>query len=223
MTSDPGHASRSDRAVIMARGLSVRMGRPKGLLKFSPGGPAFVRIIADLYLHRETPVDVLALAEFSEALQKELPRSGECRVLPEASGGDTALTMLMYWRSCKTAGIPCSHFWAHPVDLPLVAPGTLDLLAENSRRNPTRILRPVRAGIPGHPVILPYDVLAELDRRVSFHKGPMRDFLSHGVSMGWLESPMEVEVEDPGIDRDFDEPGDIDPAGNRRGKGGLHE
>ena len=212
MTSTGGHVSRSDRAVIMARGLGVRMGGPIGLLKFSSEGPAFVRIITDLYLQREMPVDVLALAEFSEDLQMELPQSGKCRVVPEVSGGDTALTMLMSWRFCKSEGIPCSHFWAHPVDLPLVAAGTLELLAENSRRHPTRILRPVRAGNPGHPVILPYDVLAELDRRVSFHNGPLRDFLAQGVSPGWLASPIEIEVEDPGIDRDFDRPGDFDSS-----------
>lgn len=195
----------------MARGLGVRMGSPKGLLRLSSDGPAFVRIIADLYLQREMPVDVLALAEFTRALERELPESQVCRVLSEVSGGDTALTMLMSWRSCKMAGIPCSHFWAHPVDLPLVAPGTLDLLAEYSYRHPTRILRPVRAGIPGHPVILPYDVLAELDRRVSFHNSPLRDFLSRGVTLDWLSPPVEIEVEDFGIDRDFDQPEDFDP------------
>jgi len=211
VTGSPGQAIRSDRAIIMARGLGVRMGSPKGLLRLSANGPAFVRIIADLYFQRGMPVDVLALAEVIRDLERELPESQGCRVLSEASGGDTALTMLMSWRSCKMAGIPCSHFWAHPVDLPLVAPGTLDLLAEYSAVHPTRILRPVRAGIPGHPVILPYDVLTELDRRVSFHKGPLREFLSRGVTMDWFSPPMEVEVEDTGIDRDFDRPGDFEP------------
>ncbi len=223
MISDNGKAVRSDRAVIMARGLSFRMGSPKGLLKFSAQGPAFVRLIADLYLHRDMPVDVLALAGFSDALARELPGSKECRVLPQASGGDTALTLLMSWRSCAKAGVDCSHFWAHPVDLPLVTPETLDLLAENSRRHPTRIIRPVRVGIPGHPVILPYDVLEELNRRASFHNGPLRDFLTHGVTGMWLAAPVEVEVEDSGIDRDFDRPGDFDPAGPWREKGGHHE
>ncbi|MEN8005646.1 MAG: NTP transferase domain-containing protein [Candidatus Krumholzibacteriota bacterium] len=223
MTAAGRSTPRSDRAVIMARGLGVRMGGPKGLLRFSSAGPAFVRIIADLYLKEKIPVDVPVLAELSVAHEKELPLQEECRVLPSPPGGDTALTMLMAWRSCRRTRTPCSHFWAHPVDLPLVTAGTIDLLWENSRQHPTRILRPVRDGIPGHPVVLPYDVLAELDRRESFHQGPLREFIAQGVFRGWLPEPVEMEVEDPGIDRDFDRPADLGPTRPGPGKGEFHE
>jgi CTP:molybdopterin cytidylyltransferase MocA len=204
---DPG--SRFDRAVIMARGLGSRMGSPKGLLRFSAGGQAFVRIIADLYLDLGFPVDAVVPDQYHPEHEQELPSGGDIRVISGGRGGDTALTLLMFWRSCRSEQTACSHIWAHPVDMPLATSETLVLLAENSRRYPHRIVRPVRQGIPGHPVILPYDVLSELDRRPTFQLGPLRDFLRQGIAERWLTPPVEVEVDDPGVVRDFDRPSDF--------------
>ena len=201
--------SRSDRAVILARGLGVRMGGLKGLLKLPGTGRAFVRIIADLYLGRGIPVDVVVPDRHREAHAAELPTREDCRILPAGPGGDTALTMLESWRVCRSAGPTCSHFWAHPVDLPLVTPETIETVRDASRKNPSRILRPVREGIPGHPVILPYDVLAALAERTAWHRRPLRDFLRKLRAEDLFPSPLEVEVADRGVDRDFDRPDDL--------------
>ena len=50
---------RQDRVVIMARGRGTRMGGPKGLLRLTPSGPVFVRLIADLYRAAGFQVDVV--------------------------------------------------------------------------------------------------------------------------------------------------------------------
>lgn len=207
----------------MARGRGSRMGGPKGLLRLPGADRTFLRVIIDTYLDRNAVLDVVVPEEHHGSHAKELPARSGCRILPAAAGGDTARTLLVSWRACLAEGRKCSHFWAHPVDLPLVLPETLALLEEASRRNPRRIIRPVRRGIPGHPVILPYDVLAALDRRPEFHEGPLRDFLRRGARDRWLEPPLEVEVEDPGIDRDFDRPGDLNPDMPPAGKDALHE
>ncbi len=204
-----GSFPRRDRAVIMARGLSARMGVPKGLLRLSSNGPAFVRIIADLYLNAGLPVDVVTREETFEDYRRELTVCDDLRLLPAEAGGDTALTLLIAWRSCLEAEIPCSHFWAHPVDLPLVPASAINLLADQSRREPDRIIRPMRQSVPGHPVILPVDVLAVLDGQENFHTGPLRDFLSTTGGPGMLPGPVMAEIDDPGIIRDFDRPEDF--------------
>ncbi|MCK9995341.1 MAG: NTP transferase domain-containing protein [Candidatus Krumholzibacteria bacterium] len=221
MRSSGESVPRRDRAVIMARGLSARMGVPKGLLRLSSNGPAFVRIIADLYLNAGLPVDVITREETFEVYRRELPECNELRLLPAEAGGDTALTLLIAWRSCLAAGIPCSHFWAHPVDLPLVTANAVDLLGDLSRREPDRIIRPTWKGIPGHPVILPVDTLAVLDVQENFHTGPLRDFLSTTGGPGMLPRQVMVEIEDPGIIRDFDRPDDFSRNGTAPHKKGA--
>ena len=214
---------RRDRAVIMARGLSARMGVAKGLLRLSADGPAFVRIIADLYLDAGIPVDVVLNKESFEDYRRELPERDDLRVLPAETGGDTALTLLIAWRSCLATEVPCSHFWAHPVDLPLVNAGVLDLMMEHSRRDPDRIIRPVNQGTPGHPVILPGAMLAVLDGKVDLHSGPLRNFLSTTGGPGVPPGPVMVEVGDPGITRDFDRPEDFLPNQSSAMEDDTHE
>ncbi len=214
---------RRDRAVIMARGLSARMGIAKGLLRLSSDGPAFVRIISDLYLDAGVPVDVVTRQEDFEAYRRELPESDKLRLLTAERGGDTALTLLIAWRSCLAAGISCSHFWAHPVDLPLVNADVVNVLMDHSRRNPERIIRPVHKGTPGHPVILPGDVLAFLDGQENLHSGPLRDFLSTTGGPGMLPVPVVVELEAPGIVTDFDRPEDFLPNQSSAMKDDTHE
>ncbi len=207
--STGGSVPRRDRAVIMARGLSTRMGVPKGLLRLSSDGPAFVRTIADLYLNAGLPVDVVTQQETFEGYRRELPECNDLRLLSAEAGGDTALTLLIAWRSCLAADIPCSHFWAHPVDLPLVTAKAVALLANQSHRDPDRIIRPMLKGTPGHPVILPVDILAALDVQENFHTGPLREFLSTTGGPGMLPGPVLIEVEDHGVIRDFDRPDDF--------------
>lgn len=202
--------SRKDRAVIMARGLGTRMGEPKGLLRLAPTRPVFVRMIAEMYLKAGFDVDVVTRQITAQAHRDELPQRDDLRVLSAPDGGDTAWTLLNVWRTWRAETKECTHVWAHPVDLPLVAPASLDLLRGCSQREPQRVIRPVRQGTPGHPVVLPVNVLKVLDQQETWQEGPLRDFLSHSVAEGLIPSPVTVEVSDPGIVYDFDRPEDLD-------------
>lgn len=205
------------RAVIMARGLSRRMGRPKGLLQLEEGGPAFVRIIADLYGDLGIPVDVVTLPENGEALRACLTGSGNVRVLEAGSGGETALTLLSAWREFGIEKDGCTHVWAHPVDLPLVTVETLEAVAEHSRRNASRVVRPTWRGTPGHPVVLPGLILSELESASQWHGEPLRGFLEHLQREEGYPVPLNVAVADEGVVRDFDRPGDLDPTHTEEG------
>ncbi len=151
MTAPVGNVLRSDRVVILARGRSLRMGTPKGLLRFADGGQAFLRMITDLYLNEGYPVDVVCTSETAEAYRGELPSGGNVRVVEGGTGGDTARTVLTAWESLVNERISCSHIWAHPVDLPLVKASTVRLLRQTSDDDPSRIIRPQCGGTPGHP------------------------------------------------------------------------
>lgn len=202
-------SNRQDRAVVMARGRSERMGAPKGMLRLSRSGLTFIRIIVDLYLDAGFPVDVVAGLDTAEIYRCELPEREDVRVLAAEPGGDTALTLLAAWRSCQAEPTAGSHFWAHPVDLPLVTSDTIAALRDNSVRDPDRVIRPVVKGTPGHPVILPRDVLACLSRQDKWQGGPLREFLGEAEAAGLLSSPLQVAFEDPGIIHDFDHPDDL--------------
>ena len=92
---------RRDRVVVMARGLSSRMGVPKGLLRLAPSGPTFIQAIVALYLNDGFPVDVVTTETMVEIYRGEWPAPEAVRVLPAAPGGDTALTLLAAWRSWR--------------------------------------------------------------------------------------------------------------------------
>ncbi|MGD9546935.1 MAG: NTP transferase domain-containing protein [Candidatus Krumholzibacteriia bacterium] len=189
---------RNDLAVILARGRSLRMGRPKGLLTVPGTHEPFVARIADLYAGW-ADVLVVALAGSAEDYRAVLAGRSNVRVLGEAGGDDTARTLCLAW-SGRT-GDP-QRVWAHPVDLPLVRPVTLERLNEAAALRPERAHRPVWQGEPGHPVVIPAALVAALAGACDYHPGPAGAFLGGRCGL--------VEVDDPGVARDFDSPEDLE-------------
>lgn len=196
----------------MARGLSRRMGSPKGLLRLDPGGPTFVKAIADLYRGQDIFAYVVVSRDNAEAYHLELRDREGLRVIEGEEGGDTALTLAVAWRAQEHLGFRCSHFWAHPVDLPLVEPATIRLLLDESRRHPDSLIRPVWSGDPGHPVIIPAAVLEALEGMSGWRIGSFRDCLSEAVAEGTLTMARTVPVVDVGVVHDFDCPTDLPAA-----------
>jgi len=202
---------RHDRAVIMARGQSRRMGMPKGLLRLDPAGDTFLGILTALYGGLGVPGDVVALAGTADRYRAVMPAGGKGRVLAAEPGGDTALTVLIACRTWRADKIAWSHVWAHPVDLPLVRPATLELLRDISRKHPDKVIRPVWEDNPGHPVLLPASALIHLESCILYHDRPLRDYLDADSFDGLRFGPELVPVGDPGVARDFDRPEDLAP------------
>lgn len=219
MTDPAGSIVRNDRAVIMARGGSLRMGSPKGLLRFSAQGKTFVCMIADLYLQAGFPVDVICTAETAGAYRAEFSATENVRVLEGASGGDTAMTVLTVWRSLIDDGMAFSHLWVHPVDLPLVDSASICKLQLCSASDPSCIIRPRYRGAPGHPVVIPGSHIAELEKRAEFHAGPLREYLEFSGEVAGSPLHVDLEIDDEGTVKDFDRPEDFDsfqqPTKNR--------
>ena len=212
MTAMGSDNSRRDRAVIMARGFSSRMGVPKGLLRFQESGPTFLRTLVDLYLERGIPADVVTMISVADDYGAELPPEGDARIITAGPGGDTALTLLTAWRAWRVEGTACTHVWAHPVDMPLVRADTLEELRQWSRRQPGRPVRPSWQKEPGHPVLLPVDILDRLQSRPMFHEKPFRLFLEDKEPGRSHLVPVMLEVADRGVVQDFDRPEDLEPG-----------
>ncbi len=210
MIAAPGTGSfRHDLTVILARGASRRMGRPKGLLSLPGGDQPLVRIIADLYRGR-APVVVVTLEILAEEYRRALEGMAQVTVLGHPSGGETALSVWEGWHGFK-AREPVSHVWAHPVDMPQVAPGTLDRLLALSTERPEALVRPEFGGQPGHPVVIPVSWLRGLAPGSRALSGPFRDVIAGQQAAEGSLPVMTCRCDDPGTVRDFDSPRDLDP------------
>lgn len=199
--------SRLDAVVILARGEGQRMGGPKQGLRIPGGSKTFLEMIAGIYEPRGWPVTVV-VGPGQTAATGALATG--VRIVEGPSGGDTALTMMTAWKADALAFTPPTHYWAHPVDLPLVGQDSVARLLEVSERHPRAIVRPGQGGDIGHPVILPREILQALGGEPARHDGPLRKHLDRITGQGGNREMIVVEVPDPGVVRDFDEPGDLE-------------
>ena len=198
-------SARGDQGVILARGESRRMGRPKGLCPSGLPGRSCLQAVADLYAAVGWPLAVVTTAPLAELYRPLLAGGPPVLWITRAAGGDTALSVVA---ALEVLGGTATHLWLHPVDLPQVAPGTLARLAAASRQAPGSVLVPEHAGVPGHPVVLPTaPFLALCGARPD---GPMRPLLLAAArGEGTARAPLRnVPVADPGVIADRDTPGD---------------
>ncbi len=189
--------------VVLARGASHRMGRPKGECRLADDPRPFLRRILDLYLARDWPTAVVTTDELADRYGSLVTTRPPDLWLTAAGGAGTARTVAV-----ALAGLTgkADRLWLHPVDLPLVRPATLDRLAAKARRRPEAVIVPLHRGRPGHPVGLPTMPFADLAGQDP--PGDMRRLIRAGAERGagFRATLLEVEVEDAGVTEDFDEP-----------------
>ncbi len=215
MSGVPGSGTRRrELAVVLARGASRRMGRPKGLLNLPEKDEPLVRVIAGLYRHR-CPVVVVTLDPLVGAYEEALAGLEHARVMGCLSGGETALSVWYGWQGFEHRE-QVTHVWAHPVDLPLVSPATLDLLLAQSMARPEALIRPLVGDNPGHPVVIPVCLLAELTSGSVHLEGPFRDFIARLQVRIPGPPVIMVHCEDRGTVMDIDTPGDLRSVGERK-------
>lgn len=196
-----GPAAPDGWAVIMARGLSRRMGFPKGAAPVPGSGLSFLGAVNDLYLGRGMPRVVVTLPELEERYRALLAPDPQLAWVTAPAGGDTAQTLRAAWLSWLRLDQRPARIWAHPVDVPQVAPRVMDQLQGMALARPGQAVRPTWDGRPGHPVVIPLVLLDGLfrDGPDPAAAGPMRDLLT----------AVPVPVDDPGVVRDFDDPNSL--------------
>ncbi len=195
---------RRDEALILARGDSVRMGRPKGLCVAADDPRPLVVRIADAHLEAGRPVTVVTQEDL-KASYAEVLGARPVRWATPPPGEGTARSALA---GLYDAADRATHLWLHPVDVPRVAPDTMAALADASRAQPEAVIVPEHEGAPGHPVVAPTRPAGDLWPPDA--PGSMRDLLRSGR---WTLHVLPCD--DPGTTDDLDTPADLGDPGAR--------
>jgi CTP:molybdopterin cytidylyltransferase MocA len=185
--------------IVLAAGQSRRMGRPKALLRTAPAGQHFVsKLVATL---TDAGVDEVVVVgrsrdETLRSVVEELrtparyvvnaaPERGQLSSLnagldaAESSGAEAIVVM--------------------PVDMPLVRTETIRTALASLRNSSAPIVRICHQGHHGHPVLFRRETFADL-RRADPSAG------ARAVVRQYAHQVLEVDVDDPGVLRDFDWP-----------------
>jgi len=180
--------------IILAAGASSRMGTPKALLDYR--GETFVGRLVRVLGTACKPV-IVVLGYHADALQKQVPPTARIVINPDPSRGQLS--------SLKTAleTLPqeADGFAFIPVDSPAVAEGTVETLARTfEQRDPsTLFVIPRQSGKRGHPVFAARSIIAEF-----LALPPTSE--AREVVHAHVDRTQYVDVDDPGIFTDIDDP-----------------
>lgn len=185
-------------AVILAAGLSTRMGRPKALLPVNDEETFLSRLVRSFI---EASVDdvVVVLGYEREAIEASIRSlSGRVRVVVnerfEEGQFSSVLTAL---DAVDRPGVRAMLMTL--VDVPLVAPETIRAVVKRYRASGAPIVRPVRGEEHGHPVLIDRALFAELRGADPAH-GAKPVVRSHVSADG------DVSIDDAGAFIDIDTP-----------------
>ena len=188
--------------VVLAGGASSRMGgHPKELLPAGPGQGTFLgRIVSTLWAGGVDDV-VVVTGYHDDSIELAVDRMGiPVRILhnPNPELGQLS-SLLVALRAIDHPGV--NAMLVTLVDLPLVSVATVRAVLERYRKSPASVVRPVRDGRHGHPVIFDralFDALRNADPQ-------------HGakpVVRAHASESLEVRVDDEGAFADVDTPED---------------
>ena len=191
-------------ALVLAAGLSSRMGRLKPLLPLDPQG-AQTPLGLCVGLFRAAGIDeVVVVTGHRDDEVGSAARAAGARVVHNP---DYARGMYGSVRA-GVAGLDAATdgFFLLPVDIPLVRTGTVRLLARAFAGKPASVLLPVFAGRRGHPPLLGRELIGRIQGSAE-PAGGLRTLLDQ-VEAEQPERVREVQVADRFILRDMDTPAD---------------
>jgi len=192
-------------AIILAAGLSSRMGRPKPLLPLGDGTTILERNIS-LFQDRGIVGVWVVIGHRREAVEPIAESCGASCVFNPDYRGDMFSSVVV---GLTSLGPGVDGVFIQPVDIPLVRPSTIRRLLETHGRNSGGIIYPVHRGRRGHPPLIP----GEWVKPIVAWRGP-------GGLRGALTSldaeAVHVDVPDEGILLDVDTPEDYEALMERR-------
>ncbi len=180
-------------ALLLAAGMSRRMGRSKQLLPLD-GQPAILRCLESILAAGvgEVTVVVGPGGEEVEKAVRHLPVTIARNRIVGSDMAQSVRTGLARLRGTVSGVLVCL------ADHPLVTADTLRLLAEGHQQTPEAIVIPTFRGRRGHPTLFPLPVLAELATLPT-----LREVIRTRTDRIRL-----VELDDPGVIEDMDTPAD---------------
>jgi molybdenum cofactor cytidylyltransferase len=198
----PGQALLSDSvgernlgAVVLAAGLSQRMGRLKQLLPLE--GRPLLQWVVELYHQAGVRQIVVVTGHHAEELRPAIKELGASEAHNQLYNDGMFGSVV-----CGVGALPDSldAFFLHPVDLPLVRPLSIACLLR-AWRSPAEVLHPTWLGAAGHPPLIG-----------NKWRGKIRAWSGeNGLAGLWRQHPQgqrEVPVADRFITKDLDLPGD---------------
>lgn len=187
-------------AVVLAAGRSTRMGQPKALLPATRAGETFIeRLVSTLIAGGIDDVVVVA-GDVAAAIRTRLGFRARVVANPDVDRGQLS-SIVVGLDVVDRPGVLAVMI--APVDQPLVSETTVRALADAWRRNRAPIVRPVREGRHGHPVIFDRAVFDEL-RTADLSKG------ARAVVHAHAENLVEIAVDDDGAFANIDTPADYE-------------
>ncbi len=185
--------------LVLAAGLSTRMGRAKALLALPGSEETFVAHAVRVLRKGGVPNLAVVVRPSDRPLQREVERLRP--PVPMVHNAAPELGQL----SSLVAGL--DHAEAQgadmvvvlPVDMPLVQAASVSALLEAAARHRPLIARVVHGGRHGHPVLFRRDLFDRL--RTADPAAGARAVMHHCAG-----EVLDVPVDDPGVLRDIDRP-----------------
>lgn len=184
--------------IILAAGLSSRMGRDKATLPYR--GSTFLNHLIELLAPRTDPL-VVVLGHHAGTIRSTIAPAPGVLVVVNPGFEQGMLGSLQAGIRALPAGTEAALFTL--VDLPAVAAGTVDRLIEAFAEGTHALAIPRCAGRRGHPVIARLDILSEI-AALPATDSPKTVIHTH------RDATLFVDVDDEGIFRDVDVPEDYD-------------
>jgi molybdenum cofactor cytidylyltransferase len=185
--------------VILAAGASSRMGRPKALLEAPHSNPpeSFLDRLIGLLAPHCAPVIVVLGAGAAE-IRANVVRGSQATFVINEQHSQGQLSSLQWGLRAvpdEAAGVLFT-----PVDFPGVQPGTVaGVVLEFGRGGGTSLVIPRHQGQRGHPVLAPRKLIPEF---LALPAGAQ----AREVIYRHAGEACYVDVDDPGILRDIDDP-----------------
>jgi CTP:molybdopterin cytidylyltransferase MocA len=182
--------------LVLAAGVGRRIGRAK--LRLTEGNASFLHRCVHA-LSGADVADVLCVVSPEEAgwAAAEVPTA---RVVLNATGSSAMISSV---RIGVAALQSRQAIVILPVDHPDVASGTIRLILAAAAGHPGVVVKPVYRGRAGHPVLVPNAVFAPI--LASRDDDTLREILASAGG-----AALRVEVDDPGVLRNVNAPGDLE-------------
>lgn len=194
--------SKSIAGIVLAAGRSSRMGRPKALLPLGSDGQTFLTRIVGTFREAGVEEILVVTAAGSELASTLVSDSFPFRLIlnenPEFGQLSTFQVALRFLDRLKVSGTLMT-----PVDIPLVSVETVQSLIEAHSKSLAPVVRPVRKGVHGHPVIFDRALFQEILLEPS-------DSTVKAIVHRHRQRSVEVAVDESGPFHDIDTPKDYE-------------
>jgi molybdenum cofactor cytidylyltransferase len=187
-------------AVVLAAGLSSRMGKPKQTLRI--GGKSMLEKVLEVFRKSKVDAAVVVLGAREREVRKKVAFKGEKVVYnPRYAEGMSGSLKL---------GLTEAGPWAEAVivalgDQPYITSATVNKLVKAYRDSAAPVVVPVYKGRRGNPVLFDRRIFAQI-MRISGDEGAKSVIEKNRSAL------LEVTVEDQGVLTDIDTPDDYKEA-----------